>query len=175
MVFWAIILLLLYLEETPFTLKSDHETLCRILTVADTAGRLARCEPRLLRLELYVVHHAEVWYQATNALSQLKKRGEDTFSLQDKVPVLKAYMAFKTCSAPLVDMNCNFIRRAQTNFTLFTEEVPLIVDKVGNNEAYVPALRKFICQKSMDADSRVAFSSVGQPSSRFNVDADLCP
>lgn len=55
-ILWSKLLLPLYLEESRFTIGTNHNSLRSILNLADASGRLARWPLRMLDSEFDIVH-----------------------------------------------------------------------------------------------------------------------
>lgn len=88
---WAILLLRSYLKRSQFTVRTDHEALNWLLTVTEATGTLAGWRPRLLDLDLGVVHHAGTEQQEADNLSRLRTGGGDIAILEDEIAVMAIF------------------------------------------------------------------------------------
>lgn len=84
---WSIMKLGRYLEESPFTVRTDYKCLQWILNLADATGTLDRWRPRLSKFEINVVHWVGVKHCASHALSHMSTDGTGEPSIKDKIPV----------------------------------------------------------------------------------------
>lgn len=73
---------------------------------------------------------------------------------------------------PHSDTEYEFIEEAQTPFTAVLTELLGLAEKANNHRVDTPTLNEFVPEQSEEAYCLAAFSSVGQPSSCFNVDVE---
>lgn len=161
-----------YLEWTRLTVRTDHEELRWILTIADDTDKPAHWSLRFSEFAFGIVHRTWVRYQAADALSRRKTIEVDTSQLQDKILVLTVSSSSDKESALHDDLENEFIEEAQYPFTLFLAEALVLAEKGDNHKVDTQTLQELIFEQSKDADCRVALSSVVEPSSTSNSDAN---
>lgn len=84
---WVVLLPRTYLEDTRFTVRTDHESLKWIVRVSDTSEKLAGWFVRLSELEFEVVHWAGVKHHAAHTRSRLRIDCEEVPDLDEQLPV----------------------------------------------------------------------------------------
>ena len=76
-VFWAVLLLRPYLEDTEFTIRTDHDSLKWLMRLSDASGRLQRWRLRLQEFTYEINHRPGAQHKAADAVSRLLTAGHD--------------------------------------------------------------------------------------------------
>lgn len=86
-VVWGVLLIRPYLEGAKLKIRADHDSMCWILELPDTAGKLSQWGPRLAEFEFFSEHRAGIKNPAADALSLLSINGESKIKLIYALPV----------------------------------------------------------------------------------------
>lgn len=86
------------MEETIFTIQTDHEALREILTTVYATGELAGWRLRLSEFEFYIVNRTDTKQEGADTMSRSKTKCEDKAALDEKVPVFTVLEAFFACA-----------------------------------------------------------------------------
>lgn len=97
-VIWDVTLLALYLEGAHFTIPIISEAMRWILTLVETARKLARQRLRLLQFESHIVHRASIKHHAADVLSHLVTIGTDRILLVDEDLAVIIFPNFLSCA-----------------------------------------------------------------------------
>ena len=85
-VVWAVTKLRPYLEGQKFTVRSDHDTLRRLLTLTDPSGRLMQWRLRLPEFDFEIHYRPGRVHQVPDALSILISSSTDNKPVDDEIP-----------------------------------------------------------------------------------------
>lgn len=86
-VVWAVWLLRPYIEESEFTVRTDHQALKWTLDLKERSGRLERWQLVLMKLESDYQHHAGFVYQEVDVLFLLPTAYGCTEAVNDGIPI----------------------------------------------------------------------------------------
>lgn len=88
-----------YLEWTKSTIRTSHDALRKILTLAEATGKLARWRLQLIAYDFHIVHRAGFKHQTAVTLSRLTNKGAGDAYIKDGITII----AVTTCPQPRQD------------------------------------------------------------------------
>lgn len=145
-VVWGILLVRPYLENSWFTVRTDHEALKRLMMMSGAYEKRARWRLRLWEFEFDIVHRAGIKHQETDTLSRLPTKDTKTRPLDEKDPIfVLTGEPFAQILKPLKQHEDENVTNKQTiDATVpFLLEVVALADKVRGFDTDVSELAKF--------------------------------
>lgn len=145
-----------------FTICTDHDSLCWILNLANTTGRLARLRLRLSEFHSDNVVRLEIKHQMATVLSRLRKEGVDNSPLEDELPVL----LLEQEDLPHKSYSTVFVFDADASLPVH------IVDAVDETKVLAPTLAEFITAQAADRFSHSTARQLGQEGTQFMINME---
>lgn len=140
--------------------------------MANSTGKLEQWRLRMSELEFDIARRANNTHQAAVPLSRLNTKGEDMTTIDDEVPVLTVFYKVLACAPQTVIIDFDVIDEPKYTFIPYIPEVCMTTGITDKGKMEIQTLAERISAQSTGAVCRSAFSSVGTPSARFNVDSD---
>lgn len=119
----------LYVEETHFVLRTDHQALRWILYFTESSLRHARCQLRLMEFDVKIVHNAGAFCKALDALSRLSTIVVDEKDIDDDV---SAY-----CNRNNQELRFADINKPQTDWDKILEALAIVGDATEDTDVSV--------------------------------------
>lgn len=164
-VLWAVVLLRPNLQETCFTICTDHDALRWILNLADASCKLGRRRIRLSEYKFDVVHRAGIKHQVADSLSQLSTDGHAKTVLDEVLPFLTITAAPNMEDAKF-DLEIHYL--ANKNPDITSPALPAVYTLATSpTPPTEPTTDEFLAKQPKDAFCRVGASTLGTLGSAY--------
>lgn len=140
--------------------------------MVEVPGRLTRWSLRPSEFKLDIFHRAGKDHHATDTLSCLEIKDDESTPLDNQASVLTVSLAFFAWEPQTATIDYELIGDPKSPFLFFIPDVCMKAGITDNGRAKIPTFAELITAQSFHADRCIAFMSIGKPNTTFNIDKD---